>query len=42
MLQGRTLVLPYGCSDSFTRIALVDLDPLLEALTCDPVIKETP
>jgi predicted GH43/DUF377 family glycosyl hydrolase len=42
MLHGRTLVLPYGCSDSFTRIALVELDPLLEALTCDPVIKETP
>lgn len=42
MLHGRTLVLPYGCSDSFTRIALVDLDPLLDALTCDPVTKETP
>lgn len=32
MLHGRTLVLPYGCSDSRTRIALVDLDGLLSAL----------
>ena len=29
MLHGRTLVLPYGCSDSQIRIALVDLDRLL-------------
>ncbi len=42
MLHGRTLVLPYGCSDSATRIALVDLDPLLAALTSDPTTKETP
>jgi predicted GH43/DUF377 family glycosyl hydrolase len=42
MLHDRTLVLPYGCSDSATRIALVDLDPLLDALTRDPAIKETP
>lgn len=32
MLHGRTLVLPYGCSDSETRIALVDLDGLLSEL----------
>lgn len=32
MLHGRTVVLPYGCSDTSTRIALVDLDALLEAL----------
>lgn len=32
MLHGRTLVVPYGCSDSFVRIALVDLDALLEEL----------
>jgi predicted GH43/DUF377 family glycosyl hydrolase len=42
MLHGRTLVLPYGSSDSSTRIALVDLDPLLDALTYDPATKETP
>ncbi len=42
MLHGRTLVLPYGCSDSAIRVALVDLDPLLEALTSDLTIKETP
>ena len=32
MRHGRTLVLPYGCSDAMTRIALVDLDVLLDAL----------
>ncbi|HEY0117933.1 MAG TPA: glycoside hydrolase family 130 protein [Cellulomonas sp.] len=32
MLHGRTLVLPYGSSDSATRIALVDLDGLLGEL----------
>ncbi|MCG2797064.1 MAG: glycoside hydrolase family 130 protein [Cellulomonas sp.] len=32
MLHGRTLVLPYGCSDSQTRIAMVDLDGLLGAM----------
>ncbi|MCG2802266.1 MAG: glycoside hydrolase family 130 protein [Cellulomonas sp.] len=32
MLHGRTLVLPYGCSDAQTRIALVDLDGLLGAM----------
>ena len=32
MLHGRTLVLPYGCNDSTTRIALVSLDPLLAEL----------
>lgn len=34
LLHGRSIVLPYGCSDAFTRIAVVELDPLLEALTC--------
>jgi predicted GH43/DUF377 family glycosyl hydrolase len=33
MLHGRTVVLPYGCSDLMTRIALVDLDAVLDALT---------
>lgn len=32
MLHGRTLVLPYGCSDTSSRIALVALDPLLTEL----------
>ena len=32
MRHGRTLVLPYGCSDSTTRVALVNLDALLEEL----------
>jgi predicted GH43/DUF377 family glycosyl hydrolase len=32
MRHDRTLVLPYGSSDSATRIALVDLDALLDAL----------
>ncbi|HEY3436878.1 MAG TPA: glycoside hydrolase family 130 protein [Actinotalea sp.] len=32
MLHGRTLVLPYGCSDSATRFALLDLDALLAEL----------
>lgn len=32
MRHGRTLVLPYGCSDARTRVALVDLDALLDAL----------
>lgn len=32
MLHGRTLVLPYGSSDSATRVALVDLDALLDEL----------
>ncbi len=32
MLHGRTLVLPYGSSDSATRIALVHLDGLLDEL----------
>jgi predicted GH43/DUF377 family glycosyl hydrolase len=36
MLHGRTLVLPYGCSDARTRIALVDLDALLESLVAQP------
>lgn len=32
MRHGQTLVLPYGCSDARTRMALVDLDRLLDAL----------
>lgn len=32
MRHGRTLVVPYGCADSVTRIALVDVDALLEEL----------
>ncbi|GAA3796398.1 glycoside hydrolase family 130 protein [Cellulomonas soli] len=32
MRHGRTLVLPYGCADTRTRIALVDLDALLDEL----------
>jgi predicted GH43/DUF377 family glycosyl hydrolase len=32
MIHGRTLVLPYGCSDSSVRVALVDLDGLLSRL----------
>ena len=32
MLHGGTVVLPYGCSDSSVRIALVDLSLLLERL----------
>lgn len=35
MRHGRTLVLPYGCSDARTRVALVDLDALLDALLLD-------
>ena len=42
LLHGRTIVLPYGCSDAFTRIALVDLDPLLDALTRDTDTTEAP
>lgn len=32
MRHGRSIVLPYGCSDRTTRVAVVQLDPLLEAL----------
>jgi predicted GH43/DUF377 family glycosyl hydrolase len=32
MIHGRTLVLPYGCSDSSVRFALVDLEQLLSQL----------
>ena len=32
MIQGGTVVLPYGCSDSSVRIAMVDLSLLLERL----------
>jgi hypothetical protein len=31
-------VLPYGCSDARTRIAVVDLDGLLDALLDDPAV----
>jgi predicted GH43/DUF377 family glycosyl hydrolase len=33
MIHGDNIVLPYGCSDSYVRIALVDLSQLLERLT---------
>lgn len=33
LLHGTTIVLPYGCSDSQTRLALVALEPLLAELT---------
>jgi predicted GH43/DUF377 family glycosyl hydrolase len=33
MIHGETVVLPYGCSDSSVRIAMVDLSSLLERLT---------
>jgi predicted GH43/DUF377 family glycosyl hydrolase len=42
MLHDQTLVLPYGSSDSATRVALIDLPPLLDALTSAPVTPETP
>ena len=32
MVHGGTVVLPYGCSDSSVRIAMVDLSLLLERL----------
>jgi predicted GH43/DUF377 family glycosyl hydrolase len=32
MIHGDTVVLPYGCSDSSIRVALLDLDGLLDAL----------
>jgi predicted GH43/DUF377 family glycosyl hydrolase len=32
MIHGETVVLPYGCSDSSVRIALIDLSLLLERL----------
>jgi predicted GH43/DUF377 family glycosyl hydrolase len=35
MRHGSTLVLPYGCSDSRTRIALVDIDALVVELTSE-------
>jgi predicted GH43/DUF377 family glycosyl hydrolase len=46
MRHGRTLVLPYGCSDTATRIALVDLDALvgelLESATARGPVHEIP
>ena len=38
LLHGRTLVLPYGTSDTATRIALVDLDALLAELRARPTM----
>jgi predicted GH43/DUF377 family glycosyl hydrolase len=32
LVHERTLVLPYGCSDASIRVALVDLDELLDEL----------
>ncbi len=32
MMHGGTVVLPYGCSDSSVRIAMVDLSLLLDRL----------
>jgi predicted GH43/DUF377 family glycosyl hydrolase len=42
MLHGRTLVLPYGCSDATIRVALVALDPLLAELTATAVADGDP
>jgi predicted GH43/DUF377 family glycosyl hydrolase len=42
LLHNRSVVVPYGCSDATTRIAVVDLDPLLGALTGTPVRTESP
>ena len=39
--HGRSLVVPYGCSDATIRIAVVDLDALLDALAGAPVRTET-
>jgi predicted GH43/DUF377 family glycosyl hydrolase len=33
MLHGDAIVLPYGCSDSSVRIAVIDLAALLDQLT---------
>ncbi len=38
MVHGRTLVLPYGASDSTIRFAVVDLDPLLAELAASPAL----
>jgi predicted GH43/DUF377 family glycosyl hydrolase len=35
MLHNGNIVLPYGCSDSSVRIAIIDLSRLLERLVCD-------
>lgn len=35
MRHGRTLVVPYGCSDTATRIAMVDLDALVGELVTE-------
>jgi predicted GH43/DUF377 family glycosyl hydrolase len=36
LLHGGTLVIPYGCSDTSSRIALVELEPLLAELLASP------
>ena len=33
MVNGQTLVVPYGCSDQQIRVAFVDLPGLLDRLT---------
>jgi predicted GH43/DUF377 family glycosyl hydrolase len=33
MIHGDAIVLPYGCSDSSVRIAVIDLAELLDQLT---------
>jgi predicted GH43/DUF377 family glycosyl hydrolase len=33
LLHGDTVVLPYGCSDSSVRFAIVDLPRLLDRMT---------
>jgi len=35
MRHGRTLVSPYGCSDTATQIAMVDLDALVGRLVTE-------
>lgn len=42
MRHDRTLVLPYGCSDSRIRVALVALDPLLDELEAPSDAQITP
>jgi predicted GH43/DUF377 family glycosyl hydrolase len=32
MVHERLLVLPYGCSDSMTRVAIIEMEPLLDEL----------
>ncbi|MFZ0157875.1 MAG: glycoside hydrolase family 130 protein [Kineosporiaceae bacterium] len=42
LVHGQTLLLPYGCSDSTIRIALVDLPELLDRLTENPTVPTPP